>query len=164
MWFCLYQGLTITTSYGHCTFLDFQENANGHLLHNPLVPLYCDLVLTWTNSYTVSYLSIDRLPYLYDIHKCKLRHILCTDAVSTTAALVSPSLIFNRAIFCSCSAAYDTETDQKVAIKKLSRPFQNVTHAKRAYREFLLMKMCNHKNVSLHVDLILLALCCFICN
>lgn len=44
-------------------------------------------------------------------------------------------------------AAYDTEISQKVAIKKLSRPFQNVTHAKRAYREFLLMKMCNHKNI-----------------
>lgn len=38
--------------------------------------------------------------------------------------------------YCSCfyslySAAYDTITQQNVAIKKLSRPFQNVTHAKR---------------------------------
>ena len=32
-------------------------------------------------------------------------------------------------------------------IKKLSRPFQNVTHAKRAYREFKLMKLVNHKNI-----------------
>ncbi|CAD7000551.1 unnamed protein product [Ceratitis capitata] len=32
-------------------------------------------------------------------------------------------------------AAYDTVTEQNVAIKKLSRPFQNVTHAKRAYRD-----------------------------
>ena len=47
-----------------------------------------------------------------------------------------------------CSAAYDTVTQQNVAIKKLSRPFQNVTHAKRAYREFKLMKLVNHKNVS----------------
>lgn len=47
-----------------------------------------------------------------------------------------------------CSAAYDTLTQQNVAIKKLSRPFQNVTHAKRAYREFKLMKLVNHKNVS----------------
>ena len=38
-------------------------------------------------------------------------------------------------------------TGQNVAIKKLSRPFQNVTHAKRAYREFKLMKLVNHKNV-----------------
>lgn len=47
------------------------------------------------------------------------------------------------------SAAYDTTTRQNVAIKKLSRPFQNVTHAKRAYREFVLMKLVNHKNVRL---------------
>lgn len=46
------------------------------------------------------------------------------------------------------SAAYDTISKQNVAIKKLSRPFQNVTHAKRAYREFKLMKLVNHKNVS----------------
>ncbi|XP_078658560.1 stress-activated protein kinase JNK-like isoform X2 [Branchiostoma floridae x Branchiostoma belcheri] len=44
-------------------------------------------------------------------------------------------------------AAYDTLTGQNVAIKKLSRPFQNVTHAKRAYREFVLMKLVNHKNI-----------------
>lgn len=44
-------------------------------------------------------------------------------------------------------AAYDNATQQNVAIKKLSRPFQNVTHAKRAYREFKLMKLVNHKNI-----------------
>lgn len=44
-------------------------------------------------------------------------------------------------------AAYDTITKQKVAIKKLSRPFQNVTHAKRAFRELKLMKITNHKNI-----------------
>lgn len=44
-------------------------------------------------------------------------------------------------------AAYDSVTDTNVAIKKLSRPFQNVTHAKRAYREFVLMKLVNHKNI-----------------
>ena len=47
-----------------------------------------------------------------------------------------------------CSAAYDTVLKQHVAIKKLSRPFQNQTHAKRAYREFVIMKLVNHKNVS----------------
>lgn len=49
----------------------------------------------------------------------------------------------------------DTITQQSVAIKKLSRPFQNVTHAKRAYREFKLMKLVNHKNVSIisHCDM-----------
>ncbi|XP_013414946.1 stress-activated protein kinase JNK [Lingula anatina] len=44
-------------------------------------------------------------------------------------------------------AANDSVTGQNVAIKKLSRPFQNVTHAKRAYREFVLMKLVNHKNI-----------------
>ncbi|KAI1285823.1 Stress-activated protein kinase JNK [Halotydeus destructor] len=44
-------------------------------------------------------------------------------------------------------AAYDTILQQNVAIKKLSRPFQNVTHAKRAYREFKLMRLVNHKNI-----------------
>lgn len=44
-------------------------------------------------------------------------------------------------------AAVDTVTKQKVAIKKLSRPFQNVTHAKRAFRELKLMKITNHKNI-----------------
>ncbi|NXX85232.1 MK08 kinase, partial [Urocolius indicus] len=45
-------------------------------------------------------------------------------------------------------AAYDAILDRNVAIKKLSRPFQNQTHAKRAYRELVLMKCVNHKNVS----------------
>jgi len=44
-------------------------------------------------------------------------------------------------------AAYDTITKQKIAIKKLSRPFQNVTHAKRAFRELKLMKITNNKNI-----------------
>lgn len=53
----------------------------------------------------------------------------------------------NNVIF-NCSAAYDAILERNVAIKKLSRPFQNQTHAKRAYRELVLMKCVNHKNVS----------------
>ncbi|KAI6192935.1 Stress-activated protein kinase JNK [Aphelenchoides fujianensis] len=34
-----------------------------------------------------------------------------------------------------------------VAIKKLTRPFSNVTHAKRAYREFALLTLLNHRNI-----------------
>ncbi|MGH0161193.1 UNVERIFIED_CONTAM: hypothetical protein FKN15_073381 [Acipenser sinensis] len=45
------------------------------------------------------------------------------------------------------SAGYDAVLDRNVAIKKLSRPFQNQTHAKRAYRELVLMKCVNHKNI-----------------
>lgn len=41
--------------------------------------------------------------------------------------------------------------ERNVAIKKLSRPFQNQTHAKRAYRELVLMKCVNHKNVSMQI-------------
>jgi c-Jun N-terminal kinase len=44
-------------------------------------------------------------------------------------------------------AAYDDLLKQNVAIKKLSKPFQNATHAKRAYREFCIMKLVNHKNI-----------------
>ncbi|XP_044304114.1 mitogen-activated protein kinase 8 isoform X3 [Varanus komodoensis] len=44
-------------------------------------------------------------------------------------------------------AAYDATLERNVAIKKLSRPFQNQTHAKRAYRELVLMKCVNHKNI-----------------
>ncbi|KAI4503139.1 hypothetical protein M0802_002183 [Mischocyttarus mexicanus] len=57
---------------------------------------------------------------------------------------VEPRGVGAQGVVC---AAYDTVTAQNVAIKKLSRPFQNVTHAKRAYREFKLMKLVNHKNI-----------------
>uniref|UniRef100_A0A8C2KJS9 Stress-activated protein kinase JNK n=1 Tax=Cyprinus carpio TaxID=7962 RepID=A0A8C2KJS9_CYPCA len=56
-----------------------------------------------------------------------------------------------QGIVCS---AYDHVLERNVAIKKLSRPFQNQTHAKRAYRELVLMKCVNHKNVR-HVFLCL---------
>jgi hypothetical protein len=57
---------------------------------------------------------------------------------------------FNRLfiIFPNYSAAFDTVLGINVAVKKLSRPFQNQTHAKRAYRELVLLKCVNHKNVS----------------
>ena len=57
--------------------------------------------------------------------------------------------LYEQYLFAYFSAAYDTVSESNVAIKKLSRPFQNVTHAKRAYREFVLMKLVNHKNVSI---------------
>lgn len=41
-------------------------------------------------------------------------------------------------------AAFDTVLGINVAVKKLSRPFQNQTHAKRAYRELVLLKCVNH--------------------
>ncbi|KAG9331118.1 hypothetical protein JZ751_019977 [Albula glossodonta] len=45
-----------------------------------------------------------------------------------------------------CSAT-DQKTNEKVAIKKLYRPFQSLIHAKRAYRELRLLRHIQHENV-----------------
>ena len=42
----------------------------------------------------------------------------------------------------------DTTYNARVAIKKLSRPFQSHVHAKRCYRELRLLRHMNHENVS----------------
>lgn len=42
----------------------------------------------------------------------------------------------------------DMKSYQKVAVKKLSRPFQSIIHAKRTYRELRLLKHMKHENVS----------------
>ncbi|XP_024238393.1 mitogen-activated protein kinase 9 isoform X4 [Oncorhynchus tshawytscha] len=49
-----------------------------------------------------------------------------------------------QGIVCS---ALDSVLGFPVAVKKLCRPFQNQTHAKRAYRELVLLKCVNHKNI-----------------
>lgn len=46
-----------------------------------------------------------------------------------------------------CSCAIDKRSGEKVAIKKLSRPFQSEIFAKRAYRELQLLKHMQHENV-----------------
>lgn len=46
-----------------------------------------------------------------------------------------------------CSSAYDTRLRQRVAVKKLSRPFQSLIHARRTYRELRLLKHLKHENV-----------------
>ena len=47
----------------------------------------------------------------------------------------------------------DSQTGQqirvKVAIKKLTRPFQSAIHAKRTYRELRMLKHMQHENVRL---------------
>lgn len=50
------------------------------------------------------------------------------------------------------SSALDTVLSIPVAVKKLCRPFQNQTHAKRAYRELVLLKCVNHKNVRIELN------------
>lgn len=46
------------------------------------------------------------------------------------------------------SSAYDVVLRQKVAVKKLSRPFQSLIHSRRSYRELRLLKHMKHENVS----------------
>lgn len=45
------------------------------------------------------------------------------------------------------SSAQDNQTNQKVAIKKLARPFATNIHAKRAFREIKLLKHVAHDNI-----------------
>ncbi|XP_029358175.1 mitogen-activated protein kinase 14B isoform X1 [Echeneis naucrates] len=47
----------------------------------------------------------------------------------------------------SVCSAYDMKTSLKIAVKKLSRPFQSIIHAKRTYRELRLLKHMKHENV-----------------
>ena len=59
-------------------------------------------------------------------------------------------------LHCSCStfcllcfsSALDTDKNIKVAIKKLTRPFQSAIHARRTFREIKMLKHMNHENVS----------------
>lgn len=52
-------------------------------------------------------------------------------------------IVYDRNI----SSALDTKKNIRVAIKKLSRPFQSAVHAKRTYRELRLLKHMYHENV-----------------
>ena len=54
---------------------------------------------------------------------------------------------YDNIVHHSCSSAYDAVRKERVAIKKLVKPFRNDTYAKRAFRELRLMKMVNHPNV-----------------
>uniref|UniRef100_A0A8C5MXB5 mitogen-activated protein kinase n=1 Tax=Leptobrachium leishanense TaxID=445787 RepID=A0A8C5MXB5_9ANUR len=47
----------------------------------------------------------------------------------------------------SVCSSYDSDTGLRVAVKKLSRPFQSIIHAKRTYRELRLLKHMKHENV-----------------
>ncbi|XP_041701369.1 mitogen-activated protein kinase 14A isoform X1 [Coregonus clupeaformis] len=47
----------------------------------------------------------------------------------------------------SVCSSYDQKTGLKIAVKKLSRPFQSIIHAKRTYRELRLLKHMKHENV-----------------
>uniref|UniRef100_A0A3B3S5B6 mitogen-activated protein kinase n=1 Tax=Paramormyrops kingsleyae TaxID=1676925 RepID=A0A3B3S5B6_9TELE len=47
----------------------------------------------------------------------------------------------------SVCSSYDSKSGLKIAVKKLSRPFQSIIHAKRTYRELRLLKHMKHENV-----------------
>lgn len=47
----------------------------------------------------------------------------------------------------SVCSALDSKTDQRIALKKLARPFQTAVHAKRSYRELRYLKHLKHENV-----------------
>uniref|UniRef100_A0AAQ4NP94 mitogen-activated protein kinase n=1 Tax=Gasterosteus aculeatus aculeatus TaxID=481459 RepID=A0AAQ4NP94_GASAC len=48
----------------------------------------------------------------------------------------------------SVCSAFDLKIGMEVAVKKLSRPFQSIIHAKRTYRELRLLEHMKHENVS----------------
>lgn len=61
------------------------------------------------------------------------------------------NVIITKVCVCSLtlrSSSYDVKSGLKIAVKKLSRPFQSVIHAKRTYRELRLLKHMKHENVS----------------
>ena len=64
----------------------------------------------------------------------------------------SLALVFGLAVspLLTCSSALDTEKNRRVAVKKLSSPFQGVIHAKRCYREMKLLTHMDHENVCNH--------------
>lgn len=62
------------------------------------------------------------------------------------------------------SSAINEKTKEKVAIKKLHRPFQSEIFAKRAYRELRLLKHMKHENVSRFNPTVLLLLLTHSCS
>jgi c-Jun N-terminal kinase len=86
--------------------------------------------------------------YVYDVHVPKIGS---NQAYMLTFTILKRYLELtyigggSQGIVC---AAFDKVLQKRVAIKRLIKPFQNVTFAKRAYREFCIMNMIDHKNVA----------------
>ncbi|XP_056130050.1 mitogen-activated protein kinase 14A isoform X1 [Lampris incognitus] len=59
----------------------------------------------------------------------------------------------------SVCSSFDEKTSLKIAVKKLSRPFQSIIHAKRTYRELRLLKHMKHENVIGLLDVFTPATC-----
>ncbi|KAM4796695.1 mitogen-activated protein kinase 13 isoform 2-T2 [Rhinophrynus dorsalis] len=82
---------------------------------------------------------------------CRPKHNFRKEEVNKTVWELPPrygSLIaVGSGAYGSVCSAIDLKTGEKVAIKKLCRPFQSEIFAKRAFRELALLKHMNHENV-----------------
>nr|AHY88473.1 JNK [Terebratalia transversa] len=124
----------------------------AYLLHNTnTLPQWRELdlrlVFCWHTHGAIDWLTIAEYFRAMNKHPGQFHSIEVGDSTFTILKRYSnlkPIGSGAQGIVC---AAFDSVKQQNVAIKKLSRPFQNVTHAKRAYREFVLMKLVNHKNI-----------------
>ncbi|XP_012590532.1 PREDICTED: mitogen-activated protein kinase 11 [Condylura cristata] len=64
-----------------------------------------------------------------------------------TSRFICGAACWTRVISKHRCSAYDSQLRQKVAVKKLSRPFQSLVHARRTYRELRLLRHLKHENV-----------------
>nr|XP_013043825.2 mitogen-activated protein kinase 11 isoform X1 [Anser cygnoides] len=124
------------------------------------VSLSCKCLHVYLVSSSVGHLHMYEVKHvLYVSRICGLQFKTCTCSSFVTG--ISRGNIMGTVFECSWllltsfpqlqsmsrSSAYDTKTRQKVAVKKLSRPFQSLIHARRTYRELRLLKHMKHENV-----------------
>ena len=92
-------------------------------------------------------------PPLFYVHRSRWSSLIRIDLWSSPPS-VDP---FLRHSSCRHSiwpvSAMDTKSGNKVAIKKLGRPFQSAIHAKRTYREVRMLIHMNHENVIGLIDM-----------
>ncbi len=51
------------------------------------------------------------------------------------------------------SSAFDNNCNDLVVLKKLTRPFESKQHARRTYREIILLKHVSHHNIIQLIDI-----------
>ena len=74
----------------------------------------------------------------------------CGRLVFLHRQLSCPHLVHNCVQVCSADDTSKRSADGRylrVAIKKISRPFQSAIHAKRTYRELRMLKHMDHENI-----------------
>lgn len=92
-----------------------------------------------------------RYAIIYTVVSRVCRHSSEHKSISLWFQFTPPSstdVLFNNSLCIYCSSAIDQKTKDKVAIKKLYRPFESLIFAKRAYREVRLLRHIQHDNVS----------------